>query len=171
MSDNGYTPDMIVQTLQQQMEQAQRVHHQETHEIVELGRNSYGARNFDEASETVAANFQNPETLTTFMANLRSCDMPADVIVHLGNNPDRAKKLAALSPARQATEIARIEAQLSSHGHTETGAERRWKAPERMAGRVSADDWRTNGGDTIKDDSVWSRQFDRHMAERSKRAR
>jgi hypothetical protein len=171
MSDTNYTADQVIQTLQQQMEAAAKQHAQEVQEIVEHGRSTYGARNFDEASETIASNFKNPEALQGFMGVLRQCDMPADVVAHLGNNPDRAKRLAALSPARQATEIARIEAQLSSHGHVETGSERRWKDADRRAARISADDWRTNGGDTVKDDNVWSRQFDKHMAERSRRVR
>lgn len=41
-------------------------------------------------------------------------DAGADVIYHLGNNPDEAARIASLSPTKQATELARLEAKLTA---------------------------------------------------------
>jgi hypothetical protein len=134
--------------------------------IVDAGRGSYGARSFDEASQVVAEAL-GPQTPQA-MAILRGFDAPHDVIMHLAGNAGRLAQFSKLPVERQAVEISRIEAQMSSHGHVSTGAVPHWRTPEARHGRVSDDEWRTTGGANLKDDKAWSREFDRRMVERNK---
>jgi hypothetical protein len=55
---------------------------------------------------------------------------PHEIIAHLANNEPQLKAFAKLSTARQLTELARIEAQMTSNGHVNTGSEPLWKKPE-----------------------------------------
>lgn len=52
------------------------------------------------------------------------------VAYHLANNPDETKRIAALSPARQAAEIGKIEASLDVRGKPATVVRRVSTAPE-----------------------------------------
>jgi hypothetical protein len=75
--------------------------------------------------------------------------------------------LAKLSPARQAVEISRIEAQMAPHGHVNTGTDRLWKSPA-VRGRISDEDWARTAGEGLSD-AAWNREFDRRMKERDGR--
>jgi hypothetical protein len=99
------------------------------------------------------------------MLALRQFDKPHDVLVHLANNPQRLKQIAKLNTARQVVELARVESQLSSFGHTQTGADPAWKLPSAKGGRVSDDEWHA-GGDNLSD-SKWHAEFDRRQRERN----
>lgn len=52
------------------------------------------------------------------------------VAYHLANNPDETKRIAALTPARQAAEIGKIEASLDVRGKPATAVRRTSTAPE-----------------------------------------
>lgn len=164
------------QSAEEQLQQVQGIvqaHQQQVtediHQIITVGQANYGSRNFDEACQVVA------DALGTksgqMMEVLRQFDMPHDVIMTLASDKRRLDQFAKLSPQRQAIEVARIEAQRAPYGHVDTGGAPAWKRPEARQGRVSDDLWRTTAGDSIKDDATWSREFDRRMAERSKRVR
>jgi hypothetical protein len=138
-------------------------HQREVNAIVEVGQANYGNAVFDEASQVVAAELG--DRVGDVMLALRQFDKPADILVHLSNNPNRLKQLAKLNPARQVVELARIEAQMTSNGHTDTGADPAWKLPSAKGGRVSDEEWHS-GGDNLSDQK-WHKEFDRRMKERN----
>lgn len=143
-------------------------HAKEVEQIVELGRQNHGDASFDRASQEVADAI-GQERLQPFVAALKQFDRPDDVLMHLSNNPDRLERIAKLPLQRQITEIAKIEAEHSPHGHSrDTGAQPLWTRPEaRKNGRVSDDVWR-RGGDELSDDQ-WFREHDRRIEARAGR--
>jgi hypothetical protein len=155
MSENDYA------AAQQQM--AFALHQKEVNAIVEVGQENYGKAVFDQAAETVAAELG--DRVPDVMLALRQFDKPADILVHLADNPTRLKHLAKLNSARQVVELARVEAQLTSHGHTDTGADPAWKLPSAKGGRVSDEEWHS-GGDNLSDQK-WHKEFDRRQKERA----
>src|ERR1700744_5724557 len=78
--------------------------------IIETGRVHFGNAGFDDASQVVAEALG--DKTTAVMDTLRQFDRPHEMLVHLANNEQRLKAFAKLSPARQAIELARIEARM-----------------------------------------------------------
>lgn len=159
----------IQQLFQQQQQMLQQQHQELVKDIdgvVDAGKSTYGVRAFDEAAQTVADALG--QKSGALMVVLRDFDHPEAVIMHLAGNERRLKELAKLPAARIGVEVARIEAQLNSFGHVQTGSEPAWKRLAAQKGRISEEDWRLNGGDSMKNDAEWSRQFDKRMAERNK---
>jgi hypothetical protein len=158
------TQEEIVQA-QQQM--AAQKYQQDANELTEVGRSQFGTSAFDEACQTVAEKLGNrlPELVSVAM----EFDQPHVVLKHLADNEGRLEHVAKLPLTRMAAEIARIEAQHAPHGHTSTGLTPAWRAPSSKTGRVSDADWAR--GATNLSESQWHKEFDRRMAERSKRVR
>jgi len=146
---------------QQSMGMAQ--HHKEVGEIIELGQNSYGKKDFDEASQVVADVLG--EKAVNLMALVRGFDHPAEIVMHLAGNEQRLKDFAKLRPEQQGTELFRIEAQMSPFGQVRSGADPAWKDPEIRKGRVSDGEWSQNGGANLSD-AQWHREYDRRMADK-----
>jgi hypothetical protein len=136
--------------------------------IIEVGRAHFGAAGFDEASQVVAETLG--DKTNAVMDTLRQFDKPHEVIAHLANNEGQLKALAKLSPARQAIEIARIEAQMASNGHVNTGADPLWKTPAVRSGRVSDEDWSRSFGEGLSE-RQFDKEFWRRQEERAKRRR
>jgi hypothetical protein len=88
----------------QQMEIAE--HYKDVNAIVDLGRERYGSRSFDEASEVVGGAL-GPE-VPAFMAAIREFDAPDAVVMHLADNEAQLRALAKMSTAQKIVEIARI---------------------------------------------------------------
>jgi len=168
MPDNNTPP-----TAEQLVAEAQRIqqaqiqeHAREVNEIYEMGEQEYGAAPFAESSQIFAD--KTGDRKHELLAMMRSMEDPAALITHLANNEQQLERLAKLSPDRQRTELSRIEAQMSSHGHVSTGPAPRWKQPAARTGRVSDSDWKTTYGANLTD-AQWHKEFDRRMAEKAKR--
>jgi hypothetical protein len=136
--------------------------------IIEIGRAHFGAAGFDEASQVVAETLG--DKTNSLMDTLRQFDRPHEVIAHLSNNESQLKALAKLNPARQAIEIARIEAQMASNGHVNTGADPLWKTPAVRSGRVSDEDWSRSFGEGLSE-KQFDREFWRRQDARNSRRR
>ena len=136
--------------------------------IIEVGRAHFGSAGFDDASHVVAEALG--DKTQAVMDTLRHFDKPHEVIAHLANNEAQLKALAKLTPARQAIEIARIEAQISSNGHVNTGADPLWKTPAVRSGRVSAEDWSRSFGEELSE-KQFDKEFWRHQEARGSRRR
>jgi hypothetical protein len=117
--------------------------------IINQGREDYGDATFDELSRDVA-DAVGEANIVPFMVAIAETDAPQRVIEHLASQPDRAKKIAAMSPARRAAELGRIEAQLMPNG-SGAGAEPAWKS------RARGGEKRGLGDDV--DDKTWERNF------------
>jgi hypothetical protein len=135
-------------------------------QIVEVGRTQFGNAGFDDASQVVAETLA--DKTNAVMATIAQFDRPHEIIAHLANNEPQLKALAKLSPARQAVELARIEAQMTSNGHVNTGAEPLYKQPALRSGRVSDEDWSRSFGEGLSD-AQWFKQFDRRQASKGRR--
>jgi hypothetical protein len=131
---------------------------------IELGRSHYGTQKFDEAAETVVKALGDRKDV--FRAALAGFNAPHAAVMHLADNEARLQAMSKMRPEEIVVELARIESQMSPH-HVGYGAEPAYRR-EAKSGRVSAEEWRHTGGANIKDDAEWNRQFDKHMAERSK---
>lgn len=130
-------------------EQALKSYQSAVDQIVGLGREDYGDQSFDEMSGEIASAI-GAAHIVPFMVSVAETDAPQRIIEHLANNPDRAKKIAAMSPARRAAELGRIEAQLMPNG-SGAGAEPAWKS------RARSTDKRGLGDDL--DDKTWEKNF------------
>lgn len=130
-------------------EMALKAYQQSVDTIVNLGREDFGDAAFDEISRDVA-DAVGEANIVPFMVSIAETDAPQRIIEHLAANPDRAKKIATMSPARRAQEFGRIEAQLMPNG-SGAGAEPAWKA------RARGGDQRGLGDDL--DDKTWERNF------------
>jgi hypothetical protein len=138
--------------------------------IKQSGHQRHGAKVFDDAIQDVTNKLGNAGVdQLVFLA--REYHHPDDLIVHLSNNPDRLEKLARMTPAEANTELACIEAQHSPHGRAQGGKEPAWRQAVKTGGRISRDDWRRNGGDDLKDDAEWSRQWDAEQRRRMNEGR
>lgn len=147
---------------------AAETHAREVDQIIEIGRNQFGAANFDDAADVVAKKL-GPRS-QEFMAIARQFDRPHEIVAHLANNESRLDQLSKLSTERQIIELGRIEAQFAPHGNVNTGADPLWKTPAVRSGRVSDEEWSRHAGEGLSE-RQWAREFDRRMAERSKRVR
>lgn len=65
----------------------------------------------------IASGADIPFTMAMFEA-LTVSEQPAALADHLGRNPEEAKRIASLTPARQGVELARLEARLASQPRT-----------------------------------------------------
>jgi hypothetical protein len=117
--------------------------------IVNQGREDYGDATFDEMAGEIASAI-GEQNILPFMVSIAETDAPQRVIEHLASNPDRAKKIAAMTPARRSAELGRIEAQLMPNG-SGAGDEPAWKA------RARGGEKRGLGEDL--DDKTWERNF------------
>ena len=164
MSDEQqYQPQM---SPQEQIAQAQ--HEQEVQAIVELGRANHGDAVFDQTCQQVADAI-GQERLQPFIVALKQFDSPDAVLTHLANNPDRLERISKLPLQRQIVEIAKIESEHSSHGHShDTLAQPRWTRPEARAAKISTAQFRKDGGINIKNDKDWFAAHDRAQEEKSK---
>lgn len=130
-------------------EQALKAYQQSVNTIINQGREDYGDATFDDLSRDVA-DAVGEANIVPFMVAIAETDAPQRVIEHLASNPDRAKKIATMTPARRAQELGRIEAQLMPHG-SGAGDEPAWKA------RARGGEKRGLGDDL--DDKVWEKNF------------
>ena len=136
---------------QMAMAQAQHIYKTSVDAIVALGREDMGTDTFDHlAQELVGA--IGVEKREDVMVSVMQCDAPTRVIQHLAENPDRAKKISDMSPARRAAELGRIEAQLMPSGG-DFGAEPAWMARARGGSK-------TGLGDDLSD-AQWEKNFRR----------
>lgn len=156
----------LVQQAQQLNRQASQQHNQELDVLVDVGRTHYGTRAFDEAAAAVVGVLGEKKDQVTTM--LRELEKPQDVLMHLAENEAQLKALVQLSPARQRTELARIEARMTSYGHVPTGSEREWIRPESRTGRTSDQDWKASFGSNLSD-RQWNAEFDRRQAAKGRR--
>jgi hypothetical protein len=164
MSDEQqYQPQM---SPQEQIAVAQ--HAKEVEAIVELGRQNHGDASFDRSCADVADAI-GQERLQPFVAALKQFDRPDDVLMHLANNPDRLERISKLPLQRQIVEIAKIESEHSSYGHSyDTLAQPRWTRPEARAPKISTAQFRKDGGINIKNDKDWFAAHDRAQEEKNK---
>jgi hypothetical protein len=130
-------------------EQALKNYQQAVNTIVNIGREDYGDATFDEMSRDVA-DAVGEANLLPFMVAIAETDAPQRVIEHLASDPGRAKKIAAMTPARRAQELGRIEAQLMPNG-SGAGDEPAWKS------RARGGEKRGLGDDL--DDKTWEKNF------------
>jgi hypothetical protein len=153
-------PAQVVQQLNQQLEHEGRQLYADGAAITENGRQRHGAKIFDEAIQDVTAKLGNAG-VDQLVNLLRGYHQPADILVHLANNPSRLEKLARMTPAQANVELARIESQFSPHGRAQSGTEPAWREAVKTGGSTTEDDWRKNYADDILDDKEWSRRWDR----------
>lgn len=130
-------------------EQALKAYQQSVDTIINQGREDYGDATFDEMSQGVA-DVVGEANIVPFMVSIAETDAPQRVIEHLASNPDRAKKIAAMTPARRAQELGRIEAQLMPNG-SGGGAEPAWKSRARNGDRPRLTD--------DVSDAAWEKAF------------
>jgi hypothetical protein len=153
-------PAQVVQQLNQQLEQEGRRLYADGHAIVENGRERHGAATMDAAVQDLTEALG--DAGVNQLVNLaRGYNQPADLIVHLSNNPDRLKRLARMSVEEANVELARIESQMSPHGRAQGGKEPAWRQAAKTGGRTTEEDWRRDYGSDILDDQEWSRRWDR----------
>ncbi len=121
--------------------------------VIQLGRDDFGETTFDEMSrDLVGAVGQ--DALPSVMLQLLQTDCPTRLVEYGSNNPEWAKKLAKMSPARRAAELGRIEALLLPNG-AGGGDDPAWIT------RIRGRDHRGAGnglGDDV-DDRTWERNF------------
>jgi hypothetical protein len=134
-------------------------------DIVDIGRTEFGSDTFDQHSHVIAEKFG--DRRREFMAVASQFDAPHRIIVHLSDNPRRLETIAKLPTHRMIAEIAKIESEMSPHGHSETFAEPSWRRPESRTGRVSDSDWKRNYGANLSD-AQFDKEFNRRMTERAK---
>jgi hypothetical protein len=130
-------------------EQALAIYQQSVNTIIQQGREDFGDETFDSLSADVAAAI-GPDAVLPLMVQIIQTDAPQRVIEHLAANPERAKKLAGMSPARQAAELGRIEAQLMPNG-SGGGADPAWVTRARGGEKRGL-------GDDLSD-AQWERNF------------
>jgi hypothetical protein len=130
-------------------ELALKAYQQSVNTIVNQGREDFGDQTFDALSAEVA-DAVGEANIVPFMVSIAETDAPQRVIEHLASQPDRAKKIAAMTPARRAAELGRIEAQLMPNG-SDAGAEPAWKA------RARGGEKRGLGDDL--DDRTWEKNY------------
>jgi len=109
------------------------------------------ARDSHEDFDDVAMNLDLPVT-TSMVSIITDSDRGADILYHLGKNPDQAAEIAAMSPVQQARVIGRIEAKLEDQADRKpTKPTQAPNPPNPIKGkaeatvnpeRMSADDWR-----------------------------
>jgi hypothetical protein len=137
-------------------------HAKNVNDLVEYGRKAQGTAAFDDAAQTLVDTLGNDKA-QLFVADAMQFNSPDQVIMHLANNPARLEKLGRLPPAQRAVEVARIEAEYSSHGHATTEATPAWKQTHKGGGRVSDADWKSNYGANLTD-KQWHAEWDRRHA-------
>jgi hypothetical protein len=142
-------------------------HAKNVNDLVEYGRQSHGSAAFDDASQRLVETLGNDKA-QMFIADAMQFNAPDRVIMHLAANEIRLKKLATLPPAQRAVEIARIESEYASHGHTTTSATPAWRDTHAKGGRVSDEDWKHSYGDNLTD-KQWHAEFDRRAEGKGRR--
>jgi hypothetical protein len=140
-----------------------RQHVEEVGQIVQLGRQTFGTKTFDEASQVIADTLGRDKA-QEMMVLARGLDNPHQVLMELGQHPERLKTLSRLNPMQQAAELARLEARLDPNGVRPPGVDRAWKSPGLHSGRLNDEEWRSGAADSLSDEE-WSRQFNRRRRE------
>jgi hypothetical protein len=162
---------MTTEPQPQSVEEQQKIllaqHANDVNAIIDIGRQHFGSAVFDEASQAVGEALGEGR-VQEFMAIARQFDRPHELVIHLAGNEKQLKGLAKLSPARMTVELARIEAQMSSHGHVNTGADPAWKNPSTRSGRVSDEDWAASYGEGLSE-KQFDKEFWRRQEARAKR--
>lgn len=159
------TPEEVAALQTHYAQQAQPSLAKDINDIVEIGRTHFGSATFDELSQVVADGLG--DKTQGVMHLVSQFDRPVEIIAHLANNERQLQAIAKLSPARQAVELARIEAQIAPQ-RANVGADPLWKSPTVRSGRVSDQDWKANLGEGLSD-SQWNWEFDRRQAEKRRR--
>ena len=114
--------------------------------VVAQGQEDYGAT-FDEMSQDVADAI-GKENIMPVMASILGCDAPQRVIEHLSQFPERAKKIANMTPGRRAAELGRIEAAIMPNGLSDAGADPAWVTRARGGEKRGL-------GDELSDEQWW----------------
>jgi hypothetical protein len=156
------TPEQVIHQLGQTVEQNTRQLYADGHAIVEDGRTRHGEAIMDAAVQDITAKLGDGG-VNAIVDLARNFNQPSDLLVHLSSNPDRLEKLAGMTPAQASVELARIESQMSPHGHG--GSTPAWRNPSNRSGRTSDKEWKANHGAHLTDEQ-WSREFDRRARER-----
>jgi hypothetical protein len=105
------------QNSQAQLPMAMEAYSRDVHAIIEQGREVYGDGSFDQMSADVGQALGGQQAVLPFMAAVRECDAPVEVIRYLSDNLDEAKAIGQMSDARRITALARIEARLLPHAN------------------------------------------------------
>jgi hypothetical protein len=148
------------QALQQLLQQEGQRLYADGHAIVENGRERHGASTMDTAIADLTEALGDAG-VNQLVSLARGYNQPADLIVHLSNNPDRLKRLARMTPEEANVELARIESQMSPHGRPQSGKEPAWRQSVANKGNTTEEQWRRDYGSDISDDQEWSRRWDR----------
>jgi hypothetical protein len=141
-------------------------HQREVGEIISIGRETYGADQFDSDSMVVAEKLGARKD--EFLSVIRQFDRPAALVKHFADRPGELEELAKLPTARMLTEIARIESRSAPYGHAVTRADPLWKSDASKGGRLSTQDWNRGVGDSLSEEQ-WQREYTRRQAERRER--
>lgn len=152
MNTPTLTPEQQLEDYQRAVEavaSADREHAAAVSIIIEQGREDFGPETFDSLAQDVADSV-GADRIGSLMRLIAQTDAPVRVIAHLAENPDRAKKLATMTPGRAAAELGRIEGQLMPDG-SGGGAEPAWVS------RAKGGNKRGLGDDV--DDKTWERNF------------
>ena len=89
--------------------------------VERLGRNS-----FKVLKRTRRLSWTTSAISATILADMMGFEAPHRLIEFFGDNPDRAKRLAVMSPGRRRAELARVESQLVPDAGDNVGAEPSW---------------------------------------------
>ena len=82
--------------------------------------------------------------------DIRNYDDGGHIVMHPADNADRFESLMGMSAEQQKVELARVEAEASSHGRRVGGKRPAWMLNDRE-GRVSDSDWNRSGGNHLND--------------------
>jgi hypothetical protein len=140
-------------------------HIKEVNAIISLGRETYGADQFDSDSAVVAEKLG--ARTQEFMALARQFDNPHKLVKHFADRPGELEALAKLPTTRILTEISRIEGRSAPYGHAVTRADPLWKDASK-GGRLSNEDWNRGVADSLTEEQ-FDREYRRRQAERRER--
>jgi hypothetical protein len=130
----------VFQQAQQAQQDAVQQHNYAIQEMTKAGHARYGQRAFDD--NCIAMYQALGERGAEVTAYLGGRDKAPDIAVHLGRNPDRARRMRTLSAERIQAELAAVEAELSPHGRPNAiGNQPAYMHPSSQGGPVPDDVW------------------------------
>lgn len=124
--------------------------------ISERGIATYGRQTWDEAASALSRTISKrlgcseAEAQMRLTHDIRNYDDGGHIVMHLADNADRFESLMGMSAEQQKVELARVEAEASSHGRRIGGKRPAWMLNHRE-GRVSDSDWNRSGGNHLND--------------------
>jgi hypothetical protein len=146
-------------------EMAEKQFQKDADEITKLGRDTFGAKVFDDAVDTLAAKLG--PGIRAFTQIASGFDSPHQLVVKIASDERRLDAMARMTPAQAATEIARAEAELAPHGTTRGGHTPAWKQLAKSENAILSDsEWGNGQSDRLTEDQ-WQKNWEMRQKRRA----